>query len=225
MLEFRYANGGGADRPLNITVNGDNAGTVPFAPTGSWTTWAVQPVTVELQGGTNTVRATDTGASGGNIDWLGIARDNVQTTPSQTATFSLAALGLTGPAYAYDYFAGTGTLIAAGGSLSATVSSGTYWIVAPVGPSGIAFLGDAGKFVAHGDARIEHLSDSGQIVTTVAFAAGEGPVTLRGYATAKPTVSASTGSAGAVTYNTTTSLFTVAVTAASTNQAVITIAP
>ena len=225
LLEFRYANGGTGNRPLDIAVNGSDAGTAPFAPTGGWTTWDVQPVTVLLQAGTNTVRATATGANGGNIDWLGISQDPVQTIPSQPATFSLDALGLTGAAYAYDYFAGTGTLVAAGGSVNATVSSGTYWIVAPVGPSGIAFLGDAGKFVAHGDQRIEHLSDSGQIVTTVAFAAGEGPVTLHGYATAKPTVTASAGSVGAVTYNTTTRLFTVAVTAASSNQAVITIAP
>jgi hypothetical protein len=169
------------------------------------------------------VRATATGESGGNIDYLGISTDPVQTIPAQTAAFSLAALGVNGPAYAYDYFAGTGTLVAAGGSVSAAVSSGTYWVVAPVGPSGIAFLGDAGKFVSHGDQRVEHLSDSGQIVTTIAFAQGEGPVTLHGYATAEPTVTATTGSVGAVTYDTTTSLFTVAVTAASTNQAVVTI--
>ena len=225
ILEFRYANGGTGSRPLDITVNGSDAGTTPFAPTGSWTTWDVQPVTVVLQAGSNTVRATATGENGGNSDYLGISQDPVQTIASQSATFSLAALGLSGPAYAYDYFAGTGTLVANGGSVSAAVSSGTYWVVAPVGPSGIAFLGDAGKFVSHGDQRIEHLSDSGQIVTTIAFAAGEGPVTVHGYATAKPTVTASTGSVGAVTYNTTTSLFTVAVTAASTNQAVITIAP
>ena len=225
VLEFRYANGGTTNRPLNITVNGNDAGTVPFAPTGSWTTWTVQPVTVQLQGGTSSIRATDTGASGGNIDWLGVAQDSVQTGLSQAASFSLAALGLTGPAYVYDYFAGTGSLVAQGGSVSTSVSSGTYWVVAPVGPSGIAFLGDAGKFVSHGDQRIEHLSDSGQIAATVAFAAGEGPVTLHGYATAKPAVTASTGSVGAVAYSTATSLFSVVVTAAAGNQAVITIAP
>jgi hypothetical protein len=89
-------------------------------------------------------------------------------------TATLAELGTTGPAYVYDYFAGTGRLVAAGGSVTATVGDGTYWIVAPVGPSGIAFLGDAGKLVAHGDKRVENLSDDGSVHATVAFAAGEG---------------------------------------------------
>ncbi|MFJ8603136.1 hypothetical protein ACIREM_31385 [Streptomyces shenzhenensis] len=68
--------------------------------------------------------------------------------------------------------------------------AGTYWVVAPVGASGIAFLGDAGKFVSHGDKRIAHLRDDGKVHATVAFAAGEGPVTLHGYAPRKPAVTA-----------------------------------
>jgi hypothetical protein len=223
-LQFRYANGGTTNRPLAVTANGSSQ-TLAFAPTGSWTAWAVQAATVTLAKGANTVRATATGSSGGNIDWLGVSQGTVPTGPSQTASFSLAALGLSGPAYAYDYFAGTGVPVAQGGSVSATVSTGTYWIVAPVGASGIAFLGDAGKFVAHGDQRIAHLSDDGQIHATVAFAAGEGPVTLYGHAARKPTVSAATGSVGTVGYTATSGIFTVAVSAAADGEAVVTIAP
>ena len=40
--------------------------------------------------------------------------------PSQTASFQPSALGITGPAYVQDYFAGTGTLPPAGGSTSST---------------------------------------------------------------------------------------------------------
>lgn len=224
-LMFRYANGGATDRPLAIAVNGASR-TAAFAPTGSWTKWDVQGLTVTLAKGANTVRASATGSSAGNIDWLGVSRGTVPTEPSQSVSVSLASLGLTGPAYAYDYFAGTGKLVAQGGSVSATVTTGTYWVVAPVGASGIAFLGDAGKFVSHGDKRVEHLSDDGSVHTTIAFAPGEGPVTLHGYAPRKPTASATSGSVGAVAYNTATKRFTVTVTAAvADSTAVVTLAP
>lgn len=196
-----------------------------FPPTGSWTAWDVVGLTVTLAKGSNTVRATATGSSGGNIDWLGVSQGTVPVGTAQTASFSLAAIGLSGPAYAYDYFAGSGTTVPQGGSVSATVTDGTYWIVAPVGTSGIAFLGDAGKFVAHGDKRIAHLNDDGQVHATIAFAASEGPVTLHGHAARQPTASATTGSVGAVGYSAATGIFTVAVTAGAGNEAVITIAP
>lgn len=224
-LQFRYANGGAADRPLAVTVNGGGSRTLAFASTGSWTGWDMVGLTVTLAEGANTVRATATGASGGNIDWLGVSRGTVPIGRSQTATFGLAELGLNQPAYAYDYFAGTGTLVARGGSVSATVTTGTYWVVAPVGASGIAFLGDAGKFVPHGDKRIAHLRDDGKVHATVAFAAGEGPVTLHGYAPRKPAVTATTGRVGAVGYDGSTKRFTVTVTAAATGRAVLTITP
>ncbi|RDG36562.1 carbohydrate-binding protein [Streptomyces corynorhini] len=224
-LEFRYANGGGADRPLAVTVNGGDARTVAFPSTGSWTAWNVDGLTVELTEGANTVRATATGASGGNVDWLGVSRGSVPIGPSQTAEFSLAELGQTRAAYAYDYFAGTGTPVRRGGALRATVTTGTYWIVAPVGASGIAFLGDAGKFVAHGAKRFEQLRDNGKVHATIAFAPGEAPVTLHGYAPRKPAVTATTGTVGAVGYDRSTKLFTVTVTAAPTDRAVLTITP
>jgi hypothetical protein len=182
--------------------------------------------TVTLAAGANTVRLTATGASGGNIDWLGVTKGSVPTGFVQHASFGLAEIGESGPAYAYDYFAGTGTLVPAGGTVSAQVTSGTYWVVAPVGPSGIAFLGDAGKWVAHGDKRIAHPNDSGQVHATIAFAPGEGPVTLHGYAPRRPTVSASAGSVGAVGYDASTKLFSFTVSAQSAgHQAVVTIAP
>ncbi|WP_433887593.1 carbohydrate-binding protein [Streptomyces sp. CA-111067] len=223
-LQFRYANASFTDRPLAVAVNGAAARTLSFPSTGWWTTWSVVGLTATLAKGANKVRVTATGASGGNIDWLGVTQGAVPTGMSQSASFTLAELGTTGPAYVYDYFAGTGRLVAAGGSVTATVGDGTYWIVAPVGPSGIAFLGDAGKFVAHGDKRVQNLSDDGSVHATVAFAAGEGPVTLHGHAARKPAVTASTGSVGAVTYDAAAGLFTVTATGAG-GQAVVTITP
>lgn len=72
-LAFRYANGGGADRPAAITVNGAAAGTVNFAATGDWTTWRTATVSTTPAAGTNTIRLTSTGANGmANLDSLTI---------------------------------------------------------------------------------------------------------------------------------------------------------
>ncbi|MBI1343348.1 MAG: hypothetical protein GC171_10490 [Terrimonas sp.] len=59
----------------------------------------------------------------------------------------------------------------------------TYFIVAPVTSSGIAFLGDAGKITATGKKRISQIScQENQLTISVVFAEGETAVTLRGYA-------------------------------------------
>lgn len=140
---------------------------------------------------------------------------------AQTATIRPASLGITGNAYVYNYFSGSGTLVKAGQSLSQKVQSGSYFIVVPVGLSGIAFLGDAGKFVSLGSKRISSLSDNGTVHATVAFAPGEGALTLHGYAPVQPTVVTTNGSAGPVTYNPTTHLFTLSVSAGQNNAATI----
>jgi hypothetical protein len=75
VLEFRYANGGGSSRPLNVKVDGAAPAGVsnplPFAPTGSWTTWRTISVTVRLAAGRHTIRLESTGP-GANIDALTI---------------------------------------------------------------------------------------------------------------------------------------------------------
>jgi hypothetical protein len=74
-LQFRYANGSGANRPMNVTVNGSPVAIdAPFAATTDWNTWTTLTVTANLAGGTNKVRATATRATGGpNLDQLHIA--------------------------------------------------------------------------------------------------------------------------------------------------------
>jgi hypothetical protein len=61
---FRYANGGGTDRPLDLAVNGSSTGTEPFAPTAGWTDWTDWTAVVTLHAGANTVRATAAFAPG-----------------------------------------------------------------------------------------------------------------------------------------------------------------
>ncbi len=71
LLNFRYANGGTADRPLKLAVNGTAASdALQFPPTGSWANWAQATATVNLKAGMNTVRLTANGASGANLDHL-----------------------------------------------------------------------------------------------------------------------------------------------------------
>jgi hypothetical protein len=73
-LSIRYANGGTANRPLAVVVNGAAPVTVNFPATGSWTTWANATLSVPLTAGTNTIRATSTTADGGpNVDFLEVS--------------------------------------------------------------------------------------------------------------------------------------------------------
>ncbi|MFC0430787.1 hypothetical protein [Kutzneria buriramensis] len=140
---------------------------------------------------------------------------------SQSISFTPNSLGVGGAAYVYDYFTGAGKLVPAGGSFNGTVSSDSYYVVAPVGRSGIAFLGDAGKFVSLGSKRVSQLSDNGSVHATVSFASNEKSVTLHGYAPSAPKATATDGAAGTVSYNSSTHLFTVSVTPGADHNAVI----
>jgi glucose/arabinose dehydrogenase len=80
-VNLRYANGTTTNRPMGISVNGGTAVTVNFAGTGSWDTWQTATLTVSLNEGANTVRATSTTANGGpNVDYLDVDA-GVDTTP------------------------------------------------------------------------------------------------------------------------------------------------
>jgi hypothetical protein len=78
-LAFRYANGGGRNRPLQLTVNAQVVQSpLPFTPTGSWSTWAESKVAVTLAAGVNLVRVTATGSSGPNMDALRVSPAQAQ---------------------------------------------------------------------------------------------------------------------------------------------------
>ncbi|MGH2497632.1 MAG: hypothetical protein ACRDIV_23260 [Ktedonobacteraceae bacterium] len=138
-----------------------------------------------------------------------------------SASFTPASLGLPGSVYVYNYFTGTGTVVPAGGTFTDSVSSGSYYIVTPIGASGIAFLGDAGKFVSLGKKRITTLTDTGSVQATITFAAGETSLTMYGYAPTQPNVTASDGATGPVTYNSVTGLFSYPVTPGGDNAATV----
>jgi hypothetical protein len=135
-------------------------------------------------------------------------------TGSDTLSFSADDVGCTGPSYFYNYFDGTGQKIDKGSGLSLAMNGkdAAFFVAAPIGTSGIAFLGDAGKFVGTGKKRIAALHEKGgALVARVLLAANEPDVVLHGYASAAPEISATPGQAGPVTYDSTTGLFSVTV--------------
>jgi hypothetical protein len=78
-LDFRYANGGTYDRPLDLSVDGQVlTGRLSFAPTGTWRTWNSATRSVLLSAGRHTVRLTAAGLSGPNLDALTIRPAAVQ---------------------------------------------------------------------------------------------------------------------------------------------------
>jgi len=130
---------------------------------------------------------------------------------SQSVSFSPSGLGVSGAAYVYDYFSGTGSVLPSGAAYTTTASDGTYLVVAPVGPSGIALVGDAGSFATLGQKRISALSDTGVLDATVEFAAGEQSVRLIGYAPAAPAAAATGGALDPVDYDAATGQFSISV--------------
>jgi hypothetical protein len=82
-LAFRFSNGTTTNRPMDIAVNGTVVSSaVAFNSTTNWDTWATRTVTVTLNAGANTIRATATTANGGpNVDKLTVT-DGGATTPS-----------------------------------------------------------------------------------------------------------------------------------------------
>ena len=126
------------------------------------------------------------------------------------ASFHPAGLGVDGQVYIYDYFFDTGTIVAPGDLYSRSLADGRgYYIVAPIGQSGIAMLGDRGQFVTLGKKRVQALADDGTVHITIAFAAGETSRTIFGYAPMAPGVVSKTGSAGPVNYDPVSQRFTI----------------
>lgn len=95
--------------------------------------------------------------------------------------------GLAGTVYVYNWKARTGERIPAGSEARLPFSDAWgYAVVTPVGPSGMAFVGDAEEFATAGRVRITRLTDDGTLRFTVAFAAGEAPQSIVVYSPRRP---------------------------------------
>jgi hypothetical protein len=132
--------------------------------------------------------------------------------------FDLTQEGVSAPngAYAYNWFTKAGKTVATGGQLTDVCAYGTdafhYWVLAPIAPCGIAFLGDLSKYASCGRSRVTALSHSAsQVVATIDLESQEASVTLSGYAATKPTAVCS-DNATLGTVNFTNTIFSVALT-------------
>ncbi|MFS4438004.1 carbohydrate-binding protein [Paracoccaceae bacterium GXU_MW_L88] len=80
-LTVRYANGGNADRPMTLSVNGVTQ-TLSFPQStetteaAKWSDWMEVTVDVTLSGGTNEISFTNVGNAGPNIDNVTISNDD-----------------------------------------------------------------------------------------------------------------------------------------------------
>jgi hypothetical protein len=138
------------------------------------------------------------------------------------AKFSPADFGVSTPVYVYDYFAGTGQLVDPSDTIQKQISGDAlYLVLAPVGPSGIAVLGDTGQFVTMGKKRVTGYTDQGAARVQVTFAAGETSRAITGYSPVAPSVQAIEGEIGPVAYDNTTHLFRVPVMAGNGSTASI----
>jgi hypothetical protein len=139
----------------------------------------------------------------------------------KSIAFSPRALGFSGSVYVFNYLEGTGNLVARRDFRDNLSQDYAYYVVAPMGKSGMAFLGDAGQFVTLGKQRITHLADDGVLRVTVAFASGEGSRMLFGYSPSQPMVKAVRGSVGSPVFDAAKHLFRVAVSPSGDGQAIV----
>ena len=131
---------------------------------------------------------------------------------NNSVTIDPAAFGISGAAWLYDWKAGTGRLIEARSSNTLNLADDAgYFVLVPIGKSGMALLGDKGHYASLGKKRIPAVSDDGFVDATVSFAAGETERTLFGYSPFPVAVAAVAGSVGRPAWDRTTQMFSVTV--------------
>lgn len=134
------------------------------------------------------------------------AGGNVRLTPAQ--------VGIDSPVYVYDYFSGEGKRLDPDDVFFARLGkrASAYYVLAPAGKSGIAFLGDKDKFVGTSSERITAMDDQpGRLTVGIELAANETSVTLHGYADKAPRITVLSGQDDPVKYDSTTHYFQVVV--------------
>jgi hypothetical protein len=128
---------------------------------------------------------------------------------NKTITINPVSYGIAGDAWLYDALHRTGRLIISHSTYTLDLNEGpAYFVLAPVGPSGIAVLGDRNHLVSMGKKRISAYGDTGTANLSVVFAAGESARTIFGYSASPVLASAITGSAGGLTWDPSTQIFT-----------------
>ncbi len=116
---------------------------------------------------------------------LKATEQNTPAEPSDVrdAQFSLADVGVTGPAYVYDFFTHQVRNVEGGANFDSPLGKDgfSYFVVAQPGISGIALFGDVGKFVSNGRQRIASITEKpGNLTVKVIFSQTENNVQLHG---------------------------------------------
>jgi hypothetical protein len=129
-----------------------------------------------------------------------------------TVVIDPSAFGIAGASVLYDRAAALATYIAPGQTYTFDLTAAAgYYVLVPVGPSGIALLGDRQQFVSMGRQRIASVADYGSVDVNVSFAPGEKSRTIFGYATAPITVRSLAGTHGKPSWDSNAQMFTVVV--------------
>lgn len=108
-----------------------------------------------------------------------------EQTSDREVNFKPADIGMSGKVAVYDPIQHKLQVLSANETFKDVLPGDkyTYYIIAPVASSGIAFLGDAGKITATGKKRIADIIASGkEMQVKVLFAKGDSTITLQGYA-------------------------------------------
>ncbi len=155
--------------------------------------------------GTPMLAATHSGSEMEVFAYPRTARDRQLTVPLQE-------LGISGPAYEWDWVRQAGRRIAAGGSFAMDFQGGwSYAVVAPLGQDGIGLIGDTSKIVPLAGERFRIVAGSASTHVTIRYAPQENAVTLTGYAARLPTLRMLSGSVDSLHYVPATQLFSVTV--------------
>lgn len=130
-------------------------------------------------------------------------------------TLPLPGLGLhASRAYVYDAFAQTGKVVETNTAPPATLSASGdgYWIVAPVGPSKIALLGDLNHFASMGKMRIPAVAENTKsLVVTLALTPDEKTRLITGWCAQAPKLGRTEGGIAKLDYDAATNRFAVGV--------------
>jgi rhamnogalacturonan endolyase len=92
-ISWRYANGGGSDRPGSLLINGaTSVASISFPATTDWTTWTTAQTVVSLNAGTTNIRLQATGSSGlANIDNINVNGSSAVTAVACTSARTVTA--------------------------------------------------------------------------------------------------------------------------------------
>jgi hypothetical protein len=132
--------------------------------------------------------------------------------------------GFWGDVYVYDYFGKAGWRQPAAQAIARSVDSqGSYFVIASIGESGMGLVGDLSKFATASKQRVLSMSDTGQITAALEFAPGE-TVPISIYSPSRPVVSADGATVSSPAFDSTTGLYTVAITSGQNGAATIRIA-